>query len=440
MSDFNRIAFVGLDGVPYSLLKYFFESSVMPGLREIAAAGTFVPMNSSLPPISSVAWTSFMTGVGPGRHGIFGFTDLENDQIKLKLPSFDDIQTPVIWNRHAEKKTIVVNLPFTYPARPLNGILISGFVSPIFERAVHPISLIPWLKSKNYKIDTDNIRARQDRNFLIQDLFSTLRPLEEVVFSLFSEPWDIFILVVTGTDRINHFLFDALRNTDHPLNEDAISYYRRVDNFVSRFLERLDIRTRKVILSDHGFTDLKIHVNLNRLLQSLGYLSFDSPDPQDISSVSRKSDAFAMDPTRIYLNSTARFRNGKLSGAQATEKAVRIKNDLSRFMKSDLGAVFSCSDPHLDEPVFKEVKFKEEIYQGPCLDLAPDIVVIPNRGYDIKASVNAKTLSHHDIFTGTHTHDDAFIIVGDKQSDVDMSNFEISEVAGLLPWKRGIFG
>ncbi len=104
MSDFNRIAFVGLDGVPYSLLNYFFESSVMPGLREIAAAGTFVPMNSSLPPISSVAWTSFMTGVGPGSHGIFGFTDLENDQIKLKLPSFDDIQAPVIWKRHAEKK------------------------------------------------------------------------------------------------------------------------------------------------------------------------------------------------------------------------------------------------------------------------------------------------------------------------------------------------
>ncbi len=257
---------------------------------------------------------------------------------------------------------------------------------------------------------------------------------------MFSEPWDIFILVVTGTDRINHFLFDALQNTDHPLNEDAISYYRRVDNFVSRFLERLDIRTRKVILSDHGFTDLKIHVNLNRLLQSLGYLSFDSPAPQDISSVSQKSDAFAMDPTRIYLNSIKRFRNGKLSEAQATEKAFRIRNDLSRFMKSDLGVASSCGDPLSDEPVFKEVKFKEEVYQGPCLDLAPDIVVIPNRGYDIKASVTAKALSHHDIFTGTHTHDDAFIIVGDKQSDVDMSNFEISEVASLLPWERGIFG
>ena len=440
MSDFNRIAFVGLDGVPYSLLKHFFELSVMPGLKKVAAAGTFVPMNSSLPPISSVAWTSFMTGVGPGRHGIFGFTDLEKDQIKLKLPSFDDIKAPVLWKRYPEKKTIVVNLPFTYPARPLNGVLISGFVSPIFERAVQPMSLIPWLKSKNYRIDTDNVRARQDRSFLINDLFSTLRPLEEVVFSLFSEPWDIFILVVTGTDRLNHFLFDALRNTDHPLYEEAISYYRRVDNFVTGFLERLDIGTRQVILSDHGFTDLKIHVNLNRLLQSLGYLSFDSPDPQDISNVSRESDAFAMDPTRIYLNSRTRFRNGKLSKIQASEKAVRIKNELSRFMTSDLGPAFMNSHNCLNEPVFEQVKLKEEVYQGPCSELAPDVIVIPSRGYDIKASVNAKALCHHDIFTGTHTNDDAFIIVGDKQPYADMSNFEISKVAGLIPWNTGILG
>ncbi|MFH0958633.1 MAG: alkaline phosphatase family protein [Pseudomonadota bacterium] len=439
MSDFNRIAFVGLDGVPYSLLKTFFELSVTPGLKEIANAGTFVPMNSSLPPISSVAWTSFMTGVGPGQHGIFGFTDIEENQIKLKFPSFDDIKAPTIWSKYPDKKTIVVNLPFTYPARPLNGVLISGFVSPIFERSVQPTSLIPWLKSKNYKIDTDNVRARQDRNFLINDLFSTLRPLEEVVFSLSSEPWDLFILVVTGTDRLNHFLFDAIRNANHPLHEEVISYYRRIDNFVTAFLERLDIGTRKVILSDHGFTDLKIHVNLNRLLQSLGYLKFDSLDPQDISSVSPNSDAFAMDPTRIYLNSKTRFRNGKLSETQAAEKAVRIKNDLSRFMTSDLGPVFksSCRD-FIDEPVFEQLLSKEDVYQGPWSEIAPDIIVIPSRGYDIKASVNAKVLCHSDIFTGTHTHNDAFIMIGDKQPGVDMSDFEISKVAGLIPWNHSI--
>lgn len=433
-APYERIVFVGLDGVPYSLLRTFFELSVMPGLKEIASAGTFHPMKSSLPPVSSVAWTSFMTGTNPGQHGIFGFTDLEADNIKLRLPSFDDVRTPVLWKRYPDKRAIVVNLPFTYPARPLNGVLISGFVSPIFERAVQPPSLIQWLKSKNYRIDTDSMRARQDRFFLIQDLFATLIPLEEVVFKLLSEPWDILIVVVTGTDRLNHFLFDALRDENHALHEEAVSYYRRVDTFVSRLLEKADSRTRKVILSDHGFTDLKIHINLNKLLQSLGYLSFDGLYPTDISEVSRNSDAFALDPTRIYLNSRARFRNGKLGKTQASEVAIRIKNDLLKFMKSDLEPAFSDKATNGDEPVFEDVKLKEDIYQGPCFDQAPDIVVIPAHGYDIKASVNASKLFHHDIFTGTHTHDDAFIIVGDKLHETDFVDFDISQVLSLVPW------
>jgi len=109
-------------------------------------------------------------------------------------------------------------------------------------------------------------------------------------------------------------------------------------------------------------------------------------------------------------------------------------------MISDLGPAFMNSHNYLNEPLFEQVKLKEEVYQGPCSELAPDIIVIPSRGYDIKASVNAKALCHHDIFTGTHTYDDAFIIVGDKQRDADMSNFEISKVADLIPWHTGIFG
>jgi len=147
MTEFNKIAFVGLDGVPHSLLKKFYELQIMPGLKEVASYGTFTRMESSIPPISSVAWTSFMTGTGPGNHGIFGFTDVARHEIRLELPSFDDIKTPVIWNKYPEKRSIVVNLPFTYPARPLNGQLIAGFVSPIFERAIYPQSLIPWIRS-----------------------------------------------------------------------------------------------------------------------------------------------------------------------------------------------------------------------------------------------------------------------------------------------------
>ena len=436
MTEFNKIVFVGLDGVPFSLLHNFFDLDVMPGLKKVAADGIFSPMDSSRPPISSVAWTSFMTGKDPGYHGIFGFTDVAKDEIRLTLPSFDDIRAPVIWNKFPEKRSVVVNLPFTYPARPLNGVLIAGFVAPIFERAVHPTSLIPWLKSKGYKTDTDNVKARQNKSFLIEELFSTLRALEEVVFTLEREPWDIFIFVVTGTDRLNHFLFDALKDHTHPYHSESVSYYRKVDDFVSRFLARLDNKTRKVILSDHGFTDLKLQVNLNYLLRMRGYLSFDSLEARDISGVSPNSVAFAMDPTRIYINSRARFRTGLLSSSQALETRVRLRNDLLQFRISDLGSMASGLGFSPNESLFTEVKLKEEIYQGPCLEFAPDIVVTPRPGYDVKASINASSLCQKDIFTGVHTQDDAFVIVGDRETNEDFSKFSVSDISGLIPWNR----
>ncbi len=438
MTESNKIAFVGLDGVPHSLLKKFFELKVMPFLGELASKGVLCRMNSSIPPISSVAWTSFMTGTGPGNHGIFGFTDVAKDEIRLRLPSFDDIKAPVIWNKYPEKRSIVVNLPFTYPARPLNGRLIAGFVSPIFERAIYPQSLIPWVSSTGYKTDTDNVRARQNRAFLLDDLFATLNSLEEVVFKLVQEPWDLFIFVVTGTDRLNHFLFDALEDQTHPHHNDVISYYRKVDSLVGRFFERLETQTRKVVLSDHGFTDLKTHINLNYLLRLWGYLSFQSNDPSDISNISPKSWAFALDPTRIHINSRSRFRNGALSESQALEIRTRLKNDLTKLRISDLGASAHNLADDLNEPLFTAVKTREEIYSGPCFALAPDIVVLPRPGYDIKASINATTLCHTDIFTGTHTYDDAFVLIGDKETDVNSIKCEISNVADLIPWNKTV--
>ena len=135
MTEFNKIVFVGLDGVPFSLLENFFDLDVMPGLKKLAADGIFSPMDSSRPPISSVAWTSFMTGKDPGHHGIFGFTDVAKDEIRLTLPSFDDIRAPVIWNKFPEKRTVVVNLPFTYPAQTTQWRLDSRFCRPNIRKS-----------------------------------------------------------------------------------------------------------------------------------------------------------------------------------------------------------------------------------------------------------------------------------------------------------------
>lgn len=434
MSSANKVAVIGLDGVPFPLLKELFETGVMPRLAEVAGAGSFLQMETVLPAVSSVAWASFMTGSNPGEHGIFGFTDLKPNEISLHLPSFDDIQRPAIWQTISGKTSIVVNLPFTYPARPLQGVLISGFVAPVLERSVYPSSLIGWLRSKNYRTDVDSVRGRGDRSFLIKDLFETLNIHEEIMVSLLkSQPWDLFIGVITGTDRLHHFFFDAYYDREHPHHSDFLNYYQRVDTCVGRLLDSFGSNTELIVLSDHGFTRLKTQVYLNDMLKRLGYLFFRGPAPQSPEDIHPSSFAFAMDPNRIYLNSRDRFRQGRLGAGEAEELRGRLKNDLENLRLSDIG-IQECevNGETPDELLFVEVKTKEELYHGDCMHLAPDLVVIPSRGYDLKASLNVAVPTMKDIFTGMHTHDDAFLIVNSTSVHAVPPNPKITDVADLI--------
>lgn len=433
MNHATKVAVLGLDGVPFSLLQDFFAKGIMPRLAETAKSGTFLRMETSLPCISSVAWTSFMTGKNPGDHGIFGFTDVWPDKLALRLPSFDDIRSTVIWNALPGKTSVVVNLPFTYPARPLNGILISGFVAPLFERSVYPQSMIAWLKSRNYRIDVDAVKGRQDRRFLVRDLFETLKIHSEVMLALMErENWDLFIGVITGTDRLHHFFFDAAQDPSHPLHKDFIDYYRMIDSFFSRFVERCGKSARLIVLSDHGFTRLKTQVYLNHILKTMGYISFVKSEPVSPEDIHPGSKAFAMDPSRIYLNSKERFSHGALNSKEAEMIRISLKKELESLRLIDIGFLNPQGSDRPEDRVFTRVLLKEDIFDGKCIAWAPDLVVIPRSGYDPKGALNVRAATMTDIFTGMHTHDDAFLIVDDPDIGKRLSQPRITDVFGLM--------
>jgi predicted AlkP superfamily phosphohydrolase/phosphomutase len=245
-------------------------------------------------------------------------------------------------------------------------------------------------------------------------------------------PWDLFIGVITGTDRLHHFLFDAARDPNHPFFADFMEYYRRIDLFFGRFVERSGGRTRLIVLSDHGFTRLKTQVYLNHLLERMGRLSFTRSNPRSIEDVHPASEAFAMDPNRIYLNSRDRFRDGVLDARQKLESRSRLKQDLERVRLRDVGIDDPEGADRPDDFLFTEVRPKEAVYDGACLPMAPDLLLLPRRGYDLKATIGVRASSMRDIFTGAHTHDDAFLIVNDPYSAICPTHAKIEQVADLI--------
>ena len=95
----KKVLIVGIDGVPYSLLNTYIKNDVMPNLKKILSQGFRLhQMNASIPDVSSVSWTSFNTGVNPGEHGIYGFTDLKPDSYSLCFPNLGDVKAPPFWD------------------------------------------------------------------------------------------------------------------------------------------------------------------------------------------------------------------------------------------------------------------------------------------------------------------------------------------------------
>jgi predicted AlkP superfamily phosphohydrolase/phosphomutase len=173
-------------------------------------------------------------------------------------------------------------------------------------------------------------------------------------------------------------------------------------------------------------------VYLNHILKTLGYISFVKSEPVSPEDIHPGSKAFAMDPSRIYLNSKERFSHGALNSKEAEMMRISLKKELESLRLIDIGFLNPQGSDRPEDRVFTRVLLKEDIFDGKCIDWAPDLVVIPRLGYDPKGALNVRAATMTDIFTGMHTHDDAFLIVDDPDIGKRLSQPHITDVFGLM--------
>jgi predicted AlkP superfamily phosphohydrolase/phosphomutase len=398
----KRACVIGLDGVPFDLLQKLAGGGVMPAMQKLIEEGGLYRMKASLPEVSSVSWTSFMTGRNPGFHGIFGFTDLRERSYQIRFPNSLDVKAPTLWDRLGEqgRKSIVINQPSTYPAKKIEGALVAGFVAIELAKAVYPLSHLAPLEKMGYQIDIDTQKARQDHEFLWKELDSTLEGGGRALDYFWNQEWDYFEFVVTGTDRLHHYLWDAWEDPEHPSHSRFLEYYRKVDGLIDRAAARyrdLTGGTRGLyLLSDHGFTGIFQEFYLNAWLAQNGYLGFDGTAPPRLADISPGTRAFALDPGRIYVNAKGRFPRG-----------VVDKNG-ARALKAEIKAGLKDLE-FAGRKVVREVFDAEEIYSGPQTPRGPDLVVLAERGFDIKGSFDRKDIFGRSDLKGMHTWDDAFL-------------------------------
>ena len=82
--------------------------------------------------------------------------------------------------------------------------------------------------------------------------------------------------------------------------------------------------------------------------------------------------------------------------------------------------------------MIEKVYRKDEIYEGPCLEQAPDLVLLPSEGFNFKARLRAGGLFEKSIFTGKHTQKDAFLLVNSPSEDVVPKKPSVSDVVSIM--------
>lgn len=287
----KRVLLIGLDGATFDILNPMMEQGRMPNLKRFLADGTSGILRSTKPPITPAAWTTFMTGKGPGRHGILDFEKYDAFEHHLSFNSTYEIRERTIWEILSEKGLRVgsVNVPMMYPPKPVNGFVISGFETPSIDADfTYPQSL----KEEIFKILPDyNYRTNWRRKTLggddifaenlnyISNSFDQGWKLTQYCGDKYG--WDVMMVLYKLVDNLQHKAWkylDPKYSHKYPKRAKmAADVFSRLDVTLGNLLAYAEENDATVMMmSDHGHGSLDGKAQPNLLLKKWGYLKLRS--------------------------------------------------------------------------------------------------------------------------------------------------------------------
>lgn len=283
----SRVLVIGIDGATFDLLSPWAEKGDLPNLARLMSEGAHGPLESTLPPVTSPAWPTFATGKNPGKHGVFDFIRPLGGRFELVNAS--SLRGPTLWEilSRAGRKVGIMNVPVTYPPKPVNGFVIGGMLSPMTGTFTYPSSFLDRYASelRPYRIAPEVQYKGDNEKAFVEDLLDLVDRRGRYALRLMEDcPYDFLMFHFQATDVLQHALWKAV-DPAHPRHDPRSaprvtamfkSIYDRIDDFIGQMLERLDDDATVMVMSDHGFGSLHHTVNLNLYLIDRGLMKLKS--------------------------------------------------------------------------------------------------------------------------------------------------------------------
>jgi predicted AlkP superfamily phosphohydrolase/phosphomutase len=478
-TGFTRVLIIGLDGATFDVLGPLMDDGTMPALKSLIHHGTAGILESTKPPITPAAWTTFMTGKGPGRHGIIDFLRYDPAKNQLTLNNNQKISQKTIWQILSEKGYRVgsIHVPMTFPPEQVNGFMISGFDTPPGEDFTYPKSLQAELLAKypDYTHEKKWERQALGGNALfarnldyIKQSFDRGHDLARFCGDKYG--WDVMMVLLKLVDNLQHktwrYLDVRYRDRDPVRRQMTLDCLAHLDEVIGKLKTLADQHGATVlIMSDHGHGSLDGKAQPNLLLSRWGYLGL------------RSSLAQAKTRGQVWWRRLVGSHNGCPSGQQGTldqdlafdwsrTKACVLHAGIYGFLYINLkgrqpeGIVepadfdaLRCeirdrllaatyAGPHgKQRPIFPEVHTTEELYRCNRKDYPwmPDLLLVPDDGLAVVKKIRGRSPVRWlptSRLEGTHRLEGVFVangpaIAAGKQVRASIADIAPTILAGL---------
>lgn len=462
----SRTVLIGLDGATFSVLDPLMASGTMPFLSELQRTGARAPLRTIMPPLTPPAWTSLMTGLRPGRHGVFDFFQKESaDAEHYALATSQDIQAPTIWTLASDhgRSVIALNFPLMFPPPPVEGYVVPGGWMPWRQLRLgcHPPGLfdelkrLPSFEARELSLDME-LEAKAIEGCAADEHADWIRlhtRREERWFDILRhllttrEPADLIAVMFDGPDKLQHlcwrFIDPACRpQAPEPWEAEAIElceqYFRGLDAMLAEIVALAGEDATVVLASDHGFGETWDVFYVNRWLEQHGYLAWrdeaaGAADELQVgfAQITRhvndldweRTVAYAATPSSQGINLVRRPPDG--SPGVAPERRAALLEEIAAGLR--------------EEPLILDVLTREDAFPGPHGERAPDLSLVLADGAAVSILRSDEVVRRREQPNGNHRWHGILLARGPEiRAGARVEELSIVDVAPLLLHSLGV--
>jgi len=481
----KRVLVISLQEITHDLLDPWVQQGLLPNVAALIQKGTTGRVHAQAPLITPHSWANILTGVGAGEHGVFDYWQRGANGV-FRQSSAATLQAPSIWDRlgAAGLRSVFLNVPLTYPPPRLNGVVVAEAQSgaPTREHFAPPELFDRVTAAKGpYRPEATAPGGRKKEDYIGLFDVETSRTTGAFEFLLNSQHWDFAMVYFIDAAMAQHYFWsDMEAGGDNPCRDVILSAYKNLDAAIGRLATTAGHDTTVFLLSECGAGAMRSGINLNNWLEQQGLLcarrgpltGLKQAAEDKLLPLAKRilppaiktglaSRSLAMknwassSGTQLDLDwsRTKVFSRGKegnifvnLAGRDPYG-IVRPGADYDALLDTVEQSLLKLEDPASGAPVAASVARPTQLYSGPAVEFAPDLIVDWTNG---QYMMTERGPSKGDVFverlrkgmswptTGSHRHDGVLIAAGPGISSgmqmISASHFD------LLPTWLGILG